>query len=532
MRYLTHILTLAFLTLALDMYGQEYRNIRDFEYIRSATPWITSDNAAGLDALPVGRIANIEAIFHKHNGELKDIKDSPDSYEAGASTEAFINLSEIFAIHGRLEYKNFNGKAMGGPVLLDPEYNPLNFYESTDESVGDKNRELYNLVGGFSYRFHKKWTVGAQIDYTAADAAKKKDPRFETKWMDLNLNGGVRYMISDKLSLGASLLYRRTLEDVFGSIFGTTDKMYSINIDYGGFYGKTERLEGEGGMLSMNSPRPVFNSFYGGALQIEVGEKTKLFNQITYLKRNGYYGKQSSSTITYTENKGNIIGYKGVLTAFRNSTLHRVGLDFSFENLSNMQNSYKTETEPGGESIVIYHGQKDVLAMNTIQASISYDGYLGIENLRPIWEYGIRLSGQNRMSVTTIYPYERHSNVTDMNVKVYGTRHIFIRHQNMISLQLEGEMSTGFGNPADDIILVSSSSAAPQSMDTYMNRQFEYKTATRAGGCVRVRYTRFIGPKMGLYAEIKDRYMQLLNSPVYLKGDFRNIIETKIGITF
>ena len=75
MRYLTHTLTLAFLALALNTYGQEYRNVRDFEYIRSATPWITSDNAAGLDALPVGRIANIEAIFHKHDGELKDIKD-------------------------------------------------------------------------------------------------------------------------------------------------------------------------------------------------------------------------------------------------------------------------------------------------------------------------------------------------------------------------------------------------------------------------------------------------------------------------
>ena len=532
MRYFTHTLTLVFLALALNSYGQEYRNIRDFEYIRSATPWITSDNAAGLDALPVGRIANIEAIFHKHDGELKDIKDGADSYEAGASTEAFINLSEIFAIHGRLEYRNFNGKAMGGPVLLDPEYNPLNFYESNDDSVGAKNRELYNLVGGFSYRFNKKWTAGAQIDYTAADAAKKKDPRFETKWMDLNLNGGLRFTISDRFSLGASLLYRRTLEDIYGSLFGTTDKMYNIYIDYGGFYGKTERLEGEGGTISTNGPRPMFNSFYGGSLQMEVGDRTKVFNQITYLRRNGYYGKKASSSVTYTENSGNIIEYKGVLTSFHNSTLHRVGLDLSYENMSNMQNSYKMETEQGGESVVIYHGQKEVLAMNTIQAALSYDGYIGIKDHRPIWEYGVRLSGRNRRSATTIYPYERHSNVTNMDINIYGTRHIFFRHLNMISIQVEGDVATGFGNPAEDIILVSSSSAAPESMDLYMNRQFEYKTATKAGGCLRIRYTRFIGPKMGLYVEAKDRYMQMLNAPVYLKGGFRNILETKIGITF
>ena len=127
MRYLTHILTLILLALALEVSAQEYRNIRDFEYIRSATPWISSDNAAGLDALPVGRIANIEAFFHKHDGELRDINESANSFEAGASTEAFISLSELFAIHGRLEYRNFNGKGIAftcreGSFFLSLDY--------------------------------------------------------------------------------------------------------------------------------------------------------------------------------------------------------------------------------------------------------------------------------------------------------------------------------------------------------------------------------------------------------------------------
>ena len=533
MRYLTHILTLIFLALALEVSAQEYRNIRDFEYIRSATPWISSDNAAGLDALPVGRIANIEAFFHKHDGELRDINESANSFEAGASTEAFISLSELFAIHGRLEYRNFNGKGMGGPVLLDPEYNPLNFYESTDETPGAKNRELYNLAGGFSYRFfNKNWIVGAEIDYTAADAAKKKDPRFETKWMDLNLNAGVRFIASDAVSLGASLLYRRTLEDFFGSLFGNTDKIYNIDIDYGGFFGKTERLDGEGGMISMSGPRPMFNSFYGGSLQVEAGNSTKVFNQFTYLRRMGYYGRKSSSSVTYTENAGNIMEYRGVLTSRHDAMLHRIGLDFSFEGMKNMQNNYKMESEPGGESVVLYHGQKEVLAMNTIKAALSYDGYAGIADYRPIWEFGAGVSGQMRRSVTTIYPFERHSNVTHLEARLYGTRHLFFKHLNMLSFQLEGLMATGFGNPAEDIIIVSSSSMPPKSMDLFMNRHFEYKTAMRAGGCLRIRYTRFIGPKMGLYVEAKDCYTHMLKAPAYLKGRIRNILETKIGITF
>ena len=532
MRYLTHILILAFLAPALHISAQEYRNIRDFEYIRSATPWITSNNAAGLDAIPVGRIANIEALFHKHDGELRDNNESADSFEAGASTEAFINLSELFAIHGRLEYRNFNGKAMGGPVLLDPEYNPLNFYESSDETVGAKNRELYNLAGGFSYRIGNSWILGAAIDYTAADAAKKKDPRFETKWMDLNLNGGVRFSPSQTVSIGASIMYRRTLEDLTGSLFGTTDKIYNIDVDYGSFFGKTERFDGDGGTVSANGPRPMFNSFYGASVQIEAGKSTKVFNQLTFLRREGYYGKKSSSTVTYTENHGNIIEYNGVLTSGTGPVLHRVGLDVRYEGLINMQNNYNMETEPGGESVVHYHGQKEVLAMNTIKASLSYDGYAGIENYRPIWEYGVLINGDNRRSVTTLYPFERHSNVTHIDARIHATRHLFFKHLNMLSFELEGLAAAGMGNPAEDGIIVSSSSTPPASMDTYMFRLFEYKTALQAGGCLRIRYTRFIGPKMGLYLEAKDSFTHLLKTPEYLKGPFRNILETKIGITF
>ena len=57
--------------------------VRDFEYIRSTTPWLSSNNAAGLGTLPVDRIANVEALFHKHNGGLVSIEKSDNSYEAG-----------------------------------------------------------------------------------------------------------------------------------------------------------------------------------------------------------------------------------------------------------------------------------------------------------------------------------------------------------------------------------------------------------------------------------------------------------------
>ena len=521
-----------FLTLALTASGQEERNVRDFEYIRSTTPWLSSSNAAGLGTLPVGRIANVEALFHKHDGGLVRLEQSDNSFEAGASTEAFIKLSDKFALHGRLEYLNFSGKDMGGPILMDPEYNSINLYESVDTTLGVKNRELYNLMGGFSYAFNPKWSIGASIDYISGDQSKRKDPRFMNVWMDLNVSAGFRFAPSDAFSVGANFLYKRTLETISGKAYGTTDKTYYTLIDFGGFYGSRELFDGTMGYVPVSENRPMFNSFLGGSIQIEGGKKTKIFNEITFLRRSGYYGTRSSTKVTYTEHAGNIIEYKGVLTAGNEGNRHRVGINFRYEGLSNMKNNYKMVSQEGGYTVVDYHGQNEVLKRTDIGGSLSYNGFMGVQNFRPIWEFGLLAEGNMRQSVTTLFPHERISSVIHADAKIFATRHVFIQDENMLTIGLEGIFAMGFGNPKTDSALANSSSDPPRSMDLYLNRDFEYKTAMQAGGCLRVRYTRFFGEKIAFYVEAKDSYTTLLKKPEFLKGNYRNILETKIGITF
>lgn len=521
-----------FLALALTVSGQEQRNVRDFEYIRSTTPWLSSRNAAGLGELPVDRIANVEALFHKHDGGLIGIEESDNSFEAGASTEAFIKLSDRFALHGRLEYRNFSGKNMGGPLLMDPSYNPLNFYESVDTTVGVKNRELYNLMGGFAYSFNKKWSIGAEIDYISGDQSKRKDPRFMNVWMDLNVSAGVRFAPSEVFSVGANFIYKRTLESLSGKTFGTTDKTYYTFVDFGGFYGSRELFDGTFAYVPTSEVRPMFNSFLGGAIQIAGGGETKIFNEITFLHRNGYYGKKSSTTVTYTEHSSNIIEYNGVLTTGQSGNHHRVGLDFRYEGLTNMKNNYKLTTPEGSYTVVEYSEQNEVLKQNDISGAISYNGFLGVENHRAVWEYGVSANGNMRQSATTIYPFARTSSVTHIDARLFGKHNLFVKERNMMTFALEGLFAMGFGNPKNDEILASSSSDAPKSMDLYLNKDFEYKTAMQAGGCLTVRYTRFFKKNIAFYVEAKDRFDHLLKKAEYLPGNYRNILEVKVGCTF
>jgi hypothetical protein len=54
----------------------------------------------------------------------------------------------------------------------------------------------------------------------------------------------------------------------------------------------------------------------------------------------------------------------------------------------------------------------------------------------------------------------------------------------------------------------------------------------QAGGCAKFRYTRFHGEKTAIYIEARDCFTNLLKKPEFLKGSFRNVLETKIGIIF
>ncbi len=519
------------LGLANTASGQERRSMRDFDFIRSTSPWMSSRNAAGLGSMPVERIAVAEGSFEKDNGGLIDNADSEDSFKAGAMTESYLKISDRLAFHGKLSYSFFRGKDMGGSILMNPSYNPINFYESVDTTRGVKNREMYHLEGGLAYSVGKKWSIGVNVDYESGDQAKLKDPRFLNTWMDLGLSAGTRFAASEGFSVGLSLEYERSLESLKSNTFGTTDKKYYTFTDYGGFYGTRELLDNNNGMVSIGNTNPMFNTFYGASVQIETGRDTKTFHELTYLMRSGYFGNPGSSKIMYTEHTGNILEYKGTAIIRKRSNIHRIGLDLRYEGLLNYENVYRFNTEDGEQSTIEYISQNEVLDRTDLSASLSYTGYLGIKDFRPEWEYGAKASVFNTASLTTIYPFYRSSSSTAVDAELYGRKNM-LTGKNLFSVMAEAVFHTGFGNPKTDGILASSSSDAPRSFDLYLYRDFEYKTATHAGVGLIFRYTRLFSDRIGGYVQLSDKFRSMLKEPDYLNCRLRNTLTLTIGCTF
>ena len=531
----TVITFLSALILMLSLHaasGQE-RNIYDFRFVRETSPWLTSGNYAGLGTLPVDRIAVAEVFSVKSDGGLAGIEESDDSWQAGVRTESNVRLSDRIAFCGRLSYTGFRGRNMGGPILMDPDYNPVNFLESTDTTTGTKTKELYGLKGGMSYSFGEKWSIGAGIDYEAGNYAKRKDPRFLDSWMDMDASAGVRFSPTDRFSAGLAVKYRKTVESVYGNIYGSSNNMYYILVDYGGQFGYREQFDGDNGMVSTSSARPMFNSFWGGSLQLDFKGRGgfRFFNELTYLRRGGYYGRKGTGSVVRTVHSGNMFSWKGTILFGNGSELHGISFGGDFSTLDNFRNNYSESTVPGENTEVIYHSRTRTLDRSDFSAEVNYRGYFGVRDNCPGWEAGAGVRAEGRYFTASSYPFYRRQDVTAFRCGIFIKRNFRIG-KNIVSAGAEAGFMKGFGTAAQDGEYVSSTSPAPWSGDSYLGRDFEFRTAARPGGGLSVRYTRIVRSGIGVYADIRDRLVHTLEPVKALRSGFRNILEISIGCTF
>ncbi len=413
---------------------------------------------------------------------------------------------------------------------MDIRYNPLNFYESDPTTVGDRKIERYFLSGGVACSINDSWSLGLNAEYTSADRTKYKDPRFLNEWMDLGLSAGFIWSPSSTFSLGAALEYRRTIEEISAATYGTKDRTFYIYVDQGGYLGSSELFDGDSGYISTTNSRPMANRFMGASFQLVHGQAVKFYHQLRGFWRTGSFGSYGSSTVVFSENSGPLASYSLAAVARKADNIHRIGFSASWEMMGNYINSYSYKTEEGRTSVVVYNGQNQQLSRNDLHASLSYKGAFGTSGIRPSLELGASLDGFARIQETTIYPNWRDHNVINLDAVVFACKNI-ISGRNVFSPRADVLFHTGFGTAALDGSYASSTSKL-KSFSEYLNPQFEYETANRAGASLSFTYTRMISEGFSAYARVSDSFCALLQTPQYLSGRTRNVALVTVGCNF
>lgn len=502
--------------------------LQDYRLATQRFPALSLSNPALMDSFQ-GRVAMAEAQFQKADGALISLSESPDGWQAGATTESYFRISPKIAFFGHTAWQYADGKNMGGQILRDPDFNPVNILESSLDSRGGKRREQYNLQGGMSCRLGRRWVAGVKVNYTSADQTKIKDPRFSCIWMDLDMQAGVSFQASERILLGASLLFRNTLEQVKGGIYGTTDRQYFIFTDKGNFLGSVAELAGDYNVVSVSSYRPMMNYFAGGALQMVVDNR--FAGELWFQVRDGYYGRKSSNTATFFEFDGYRFGYNGVWAVPVGNNFHRLGVNASAELLNNRENRFRYVTPSGQNTVVEYLGQDPILKRSTVDVSLDYAWHKGTGGYRPSLSLGIVLDGRWKAQTANLFPLTRTQRVGTFQADAYGQK-TFPAGRLLLTLELHALAGGGFGTPREDTVDSSASSTSIKSYDDYLNRQYEYETAFRAGGELGVCLSLPLRGKCLLYLRLSDRYLNLLRAPSYLEGRGRNVALVALGCSF
>ena len=516
-------------TLCRPLAAQEH-----FEALCDTTPWLVSRNVAGLTALPDDVRSNYaETYFQKDNGGWGDYYASPGSYEFGARTASFYRVNSRLVLSGNVSYSSFQGKDMTGSVWLDPDDQPFDIVEMDPQFAGTKNREMYNLMGGLGLDLGQGFSLGARVDFTSANNAKRRDLRSQNKLMDLEAGGGVLWA-KGIVQLGLSYNYRRTIEELLFKTYGTTGIFYASLIDYGALFGVSE-YSNANGLTDEDEERPMLSERHSVSLQLGMGKgSTKMLHEGWLEWREGYYGKRSLFTPVFMEHSGTAWGVEGKITWLqRHAMTYRV----TGSHLENWQNLYTYVNQGGGLNEYIYHGRLKTRGQRTLSAETGYRFYGNA------WVHQVKAGYHERRLTASLYPFYRRQNIhyTDVNL---ASRRLWYSGKHDWSAELQLGYQKGGGIMAEDgnydgagegtsgdagLTLIRTSLVT---LPAALQQHYDYLTASQGNVGLNLLYgRRLYADRIRIFALLSVRYQRAWSVTADVENHHQTI-SLSLGCTF
>ena len=519
---------------ALPVHAQDSLLLRDFHYVKSTNAWLTSSNAATLTRMEADNLSEAMAAVTSGHGGLTGFSGSPEDLHAGATAESFTRLTPHTVVYGRMRYDNYSGKRMGGSTFIDCRQLPFDIVEDSLTNLGKKHLDTYQLTGGVGTELWKKLSVGARLDYTAANYAKYKDLRHKNKLMDMTLTVGAWMPIGKVLSLGAYYYYRRTTEGVTYSVYGREDKVYKSLINYGPFIGKVEQF-GSNGFTDRSREMPMVDDYNGAGLQLGVEAGNVAFiNEATIARRKGYYGRKSPYTITFSHHASKTYNYKGSLSVKSHRTLHIVRMEMDVENLKNHFASYREMKNDAGANYYEYHDAVKTANKVWVDGKVNYTALIDVRGEMPSWMLTLGCSWQHRRQTAYLYPYYRRQHLDNREWNVGATRNLLLQ-KGILSLTLQGAFLHGSGEPYEDFTFATPSDkqSTPATMDTWLHREHMWLTAPQynVSGIARYAFL-FPGTHMKTFVETMVSHRKANTTNPYAVGRDRTTLQFTLGADF
>ncbi len=476
--------------------------LRDYQYIKQQDPWLTHQHAASLTRFNSRNIADAQLSLSYGGGRLTEYYGAPEVLQAGAAVESFFRISQRTVVFGHISYDNWTGRDMTGSAFLHltPQQRyPFDIVEETQDNSGRKHRDTYRLTGGVGVDVWRGYSLGARVDYTAANYAKYKDLRHQNKLMDLSATASVYAPVLRWLSVGAGYTYHRQTESVTFSTYGKSDKVYKSLIDYGAAFGLLEQLGSEG-YTEKGREMPLFEDGHGGSLQVEVRPWSgwTLYADASLSHGKGYYGRESLYTITYMKHQRDVLTAHGRLSYSYRNARHLLDATYRREKLDNKTTTYRALKDNNEVNYYQYTDPTDAGHKKWHDIDLSYTAHLGIQGEQPTWTVCAGYHWMQRTTTAFLYPYYRYQQLVSRDYTASLTRH-FLLPRAVFSVLLQGGFHNGKGEPFEDgtFTTPSSQQPAPATMQAFLYQDWHLLTANQYSIGLQLKYA-FLFPSTRL----------------------------------
>lgn len=523
------------LVLAMAAGAQDSLLLRDYDAIELQNPWLAQRNAAALTTLHAENIAKAEASLVVTEGGLADYSDATSTLQAAAGVASYYRLSERAVASGAISYANWSGRDMTGSAFMWPGRMPFDLVEDSLTNAGDKHSDTFQLMGAVGVDVWRGLSVGARLDYTAANYAKYKDLRHKNKLMDLSLTAGIYGPLLSWLSLGVDYTYHRQTESLAFSTYGKSEKVYKTLIDYGAAFGRVEQFGNEG-FTDKSREMPWLEEGHGGGLQLEVRPTgcLSLFAALRLSHATGYYGRPSPFTITYTHHRRDVAEVQAAVRYATAHAQHLLQIDFRREKLFNEASTFRALTNENGANYYEYFDPVETGDKWWRDLQLSWTSLLGMRGDMPVWRLTAVYQWAKRTQRAYLYPFFRRQHLHTNEVSLSATRNLTGR-RGVWSLSVEGGFRRGMGEPFADgvFVLPSSKQTQPATMDAALWRNYQWLTAAQYHVGASVQYAfLFPGTRLKTYSRLAVSHRKANESFDYSRGCDRTQLAVSLGCTF
>ncbi len=307
------------LSLSVAVSGQTQKSFYSIDKLEKVTPWLNSENGAGLVFNKADNFSTIGTYFYNESGKLQNYNDPSNYNYLGFETKSYVKVKKVF-YYGQMgyEYGIRQGQSWLGTIYPNSNFNTIN-----DSIKGKVLRETYKLAAKIGYNVSDHVAIGLGFNYLTSTSAKRMDGRNENTLSAHTISPSIVYT-SSHLNLGLNGTYKRSSEDVGFSFIGDETGKYLLYFD-GGLWMHT--ISGLTNTTIMD--RMYDEAYYGGALQAELKSgKLSFYNDLAvgYSNEDDFEGSSATKRINIVE--GLKYNYKGVLSLKSDKMDNLLNLNF------------------------------------------------------------------------------------------------------------------------------------------------------------------------------------------------------------